>query len=210
VKDQPAGRARARGPKAAPAPSGAAGTVVPVHRSERVAERIEAAPPRRHAVSARAAERELRRCAFALLSHYLTVHGVIAEQLRLQPVELLILIATTTGNVQRALRPEALPDAIRGSSSMPMAMVVPMSRRAIARATGIPTETVRRHVRSMVERGILEALPRGVHVPNRLAERWVAPALVRLVESHVACTERLIALGAITPLPARPEASGTG
>lgn len=136
------------------------------------------------------------------------MHAVLAEHVRLQPVELLILIATTTGNVRRALRPEAVPDAIRGSGSMPMASVVPMSRRAIARATGIPTETVRRHEQRRVERGLLESLPRGVQVPKRLAEHRVAPALLRPVESHVACTERPIALRVVTPKPARPEASG--
>ena len=122
----------------------------------------------RFSISAEATERELRLCGFALLNDYLTMHQVIAEHLRLQPVELLILIATTTGNVQRALRSDALPDTIRGSRTLPPGLAVPMSRRAIARVTGIPTETVRRHVERMVKRGILEAKPKGVQAPNRL------------------------------------------
>ncbi len=79
------------------------------------------------------------------------MHQVIAEHVRLQPVELLILIATTTGNVQRALRTQSLPEALRGSKPLPPDLVVPISRRAIATVTGIPTETVRRHVDSMVK-----------------------------------------------------------
>ena len=90
-----------------------------------------------------------------MLNYFLTMHHVIDEHVRLQPIELLILIAATTGNVQRALRTEALPEALRGSKPLPPELVVPMSRRAIARVTGIPTETVRRHVESMVERGVL-------------------------------------------------------
>lgn len=74
------------------------------------------------------------------------MHHVIAEHVHLQPVELLILIATTTGNVQRTMQAEALPEAFRASQGLPPDMVVPMSRRGIARATGLPTETVRRHV----------------------------------------------------------------
>jgi hypothetical protein len=131
------------------------------------------------------------------------MHQVIAEHVRLQPVELLILIATTTGNVQRALRTESLPEALRGSKPLPPDLVVPISRRAIARVTGIPTETVRRHVDSMVKRGILVSVPKGVRAPNRLAERWAAAATLRLVESHVGCTEQLVALQAIAPQPPR-------
>jgi hypothetical protein len=175
-----------------------------------VAERTEGVQTERHSISGEATERELRLCGFALLTHYLTMHQVIAEHVQLQPVELLILVATTTGNVQRALRPKALPGAIRGSRPLPPALVVPMSRRALARVTGIPTETVRRHVESMVERGILVSTPKGVHAPSRLAEPWAAAAVLRLIESHAACTDLLIALRAIAPQAPRSARSRRG
>jgi hypothetical protein len=170
-------------------------------RSQGVAERTEGVHTYRYSISVEATERELRLCGFALLNHFLTMHRVIAQHVHLQPVELLILIATTTGNVQRALRTEALPEALRGSKPLPPELAVPMSRRAIARVTGIPTETVRRHVESMVKRGILVSMPKGVHAPSRLTERWAAAATLRLIESHAACTEKLIALQAIAPQP---------
>jgi len=183
------------------------GTMTQDRRSQRVTERTERIQTSRFSISAEATERELRLCGFALLNDYLAMHQVFAENLRLPPVELLILIATTTGNVQRALRSDALQDSIRGSHTLPPGLAVPMSRRAIARVTGLPTETVRRHVESMVKRGILEAKPKGVHAPNRLKERWVAGATLRLIESHVACTERLIALGVLAPRLTRPHHS---
>jgi hypothetical protein len=166
-------------------------------------ERHEGVQTHRYSISVDATQRELRLCGFALLNHYLTMHQVIAQHAHLQPVELLILIATTTGNVQRALRTEALPEALRGSKPLPPELTVPMSRRAIARITGIPTETVRRHVASMVKRGILVSMPKGVRAPNRLTERWAAAATIRLIESHAACSETLIALQAIAPQPQR-------
>lgn len=162
-------------------------------------ERTEAIQTYRYSVSAEVAERELRMCGFALLNYFLTMHHVIDEHVRLQPIELLILIAATTGNVQRALRTEALPEALRGSKPLPQELVVPMSRRAIARVTGIPTETVRRHVESMVKRGILVSTPKGVRAPNRLTERWAAAATLQLVQSVAACTEQLVALQALAP-----------
>jgi hypothetical protein len=150
-------------------------------------------------ISVEATQRELRLCGAALLNHYLTMHQVIAEHVNLQPLELLILIATTTGNVQRALRADALPPSLRGSQPMPPGLAVPMSRRAIARVTGLPTETVRRHVASMLKRGILVAAPKGVLAPSRLDEPWAAAATLRLIESHVACTQQLMTLKAISP-----------
>jgi hypothetical protein len=51
----------------------------------------------------------------------------------------------------------------------------------------------------MVRRGILVSTPKGVRAPNRLTERWAATATLRLIESHAACTEKLIELQAITP-----------
>jgi hypothetical protein len=179
-----------------------------------VAERTEGDQIGRCSISVEATQRELRLCGFALLNHYLTMHRVIAEHVHLQPVELLILIATTTGNVQRALRaealPGALPDALRGSRPLPPGFVVPMSRRAIARVTGIPTETVRRHVDSMVKRGILVSAPRGVLAPSRLTEPWAAAATLRLVESHAGCTEQLMAVHVITPRSPRSAKSTRG
>jgi hypothetical protein len=192
------------GPQAHALPQPAAGgTVTQDQRSQGLRQRTEGVPTYRYSVSVEATERELRLCGFALLNHFLTMHHVIAEHVRLQPMELLILIATTTGNVQRALRSEALPEPLRGSKPLPPELAVPMSRRAIARVTGIPTETVRRHVQSMVRRGILVSVPKGVRAPNRLTERWAAAATLRLIESHAGCTERLIALKALVPQPPR-------
>jgi hypothetical protein len=175
-----------------------------------VAETNEAVPIHRHAISPEATQRELRLCGFALLNHYLTMHQVIAEHVQLPPVEMLILIATTTGNVQRALRPGSLPEALRGSKPLPPELVVPMSRRAIARVTGLPTETVRRHVDSMVGRGILVSSAKGVLAPSRLSEDWAAGAVLSLLESHTACTEQLLALQAIAPQAPRPARSKRG
>jgi hypothetical protein len=164
----------------------------------------------RVSVSAEATQRELRLCGFALLNHYLAMHRVIAQHLELDPVELLILIATTTGNVQRAVRPDALPEVLRGSTPLPAELIVPMSRRAIARVTGIPKETVRRHVDSMVRRGILLSMPRGVRARPGLADRTAVTAILAVVESHAVCTEQLIRLGAITTHTAGPARSRRG
>jgi hypothetical protein len=173
-----------------------------------MSQRTDRAARFRVSVSAEATQRELRTCAFALLNQYLATHRVISEFLELHPIELLILTATTTGNVQRAVRPDSLPEVLRGSAPLPPELIVPMSRRAIARVTGIPKETVRRHVDSMVKRGILLSMPKGVRARPGLADRTAFAAILEAVELHAACTEQLIELGAITTQsagPARPK-----
>jgi hypothetical protein len=160
-------------------------------------QRTEGVPRHRYSVSAKATERQLRQCGFALLNHCLATHRVLTEHLELQPVELLILIATTTGNVQRALSPGPRKAGLPAREPLPPGLVVPMSRRAISRMTGIPKETVRRHVASMSERGILISTPKGVRAPNRLEDRNALAAILELLELHAACTEQLEALQAI-------------
>jgi hypothetical protein len=167
-----------------------------------MAQRTEGVPSHRYSVSAKAAERQLRLCGFALLNHYLAMHRVLAGHVELQPVELLILIATTTGNVQRALSPGTRKTGLPAREPLPPGLAVPMSRRAIARVTGIPKETVRRHVASMSGRGILLSTPKGVVAPNRLEERKALAGIIELLELHAACTAQW---GVWQAILARPE-----
>lgn len=167
-------------------------------------QRTQSVPGYRYSVLAEATERQLRLCGFALLNHFMAMHRSLAGHLELQPVELLILVATTTGNVQRVLNPGTRKPGLPAREPLPAGAVVPMSRRAIARITGIPTETVRRHVAGMVERGILLSTPKGVRAPNRLTERKALAAFLELLELHVDCTEQL---GALQAIVAQPEPS---
>jgi len=169
-------------------------------------QRTQSVPRYRYSVSAEATERQLRLCGFALLNHCLAMHRVLAGYLELQPVQLLILIATTTGNVQRALSSGTRKTGLPAREPLPAGLVVPMSRRAIARMTGIPKETVRRHVASMIGRGVLLSTPNGVRAPNRLAERKALAAILELLELHVECTEQLGQLQAIVARPERSQA----
>ena len=167
-----------------------------------MSQRTESVQSYRYSVSAEATERQLRPCGFALLNHCLAMHRVLAGHLELQPVELLILVATTTGNVQRALSPGTRKTGLPAREPLPTGLIVPMSRRAIARVTGMPKETVRRHVASMIGRGILLSTPQGVRAPNRLAERKSLAAILELLELHAECTEQL---GKLQAIVARPE-----
>lgn len=152
-----------------------------------------------------ATERELRLCAFAAVNQYLEMHWILSEQLGLAPVELLIYLSTTMGNAQRVATPATLPAVLRDAAALPPELLVPVSRRAIARLTGLPKETVRRHVESMVARGLLQVSPKGVRAtPGALGKAGAKRAVRRLVESQVAHTDVLLRLGVVEFCTKRP------
>lgn len=151
-------------------------------------------------------ERELRLCAFTAANQYLEMHWVLSGQLALSPVELLIYLSVSMGNVQRVGTSGTLPKVLREAAALPPELVVPVSRRAIARMTGLPKETVRRHIEAMADRGLLVATPAGVHAaPGVLAKPGARAAVRRLVELQASYTDVLIELGAIQP-ESRPHA----
>jgi hypothetical protein len=159
----------------------------------------------RLAVVQDATERELRLCAFAAVNQYLEMHWMLSEQLGLAPVELLIYLSTSMGNAQRVSTPATLPAVLRDAAALPPKLVVPVSRRAIARLTGLPKETVRRHVESMAARGLLQVSPKGVRAtPGALGKPGARRAVRRLVELQAAHTDVLLRLGVVEIRTKRP------
>lgn len=148
-------------------------------------------------------DRNLRLCSFTVVNHFLEMQWVLFQQTGLRPAELLIVLATTMGNAQRIARPETLPDSLRQQAAvLPPNLIVPISRRAIARVTGLPKETVRRSVDRLVARGLLQETPKGIRAaPGMLAKKGAREAVHRLVELHAAYANVLIGQGILTARP---------
>lgn len=101
----------------------------------------------------------------ALCNQFLTMHSAVSETTGLGPTEVLIFLTISVANVQRLMRERAIPQALCGTTPLPREWVVPISRNAIASATGLPRETVRRQIAKMIERGILVEDARGGVTP---------------------------------------------
>jgi len=75
---------------------------------------------------------------------------------------MIITLSVTMGNVQHLIN---LPDQLAPyedlSTIIPAELQRPVTRLAITRATGLPRETVRRKVASLIEAGVLIKDPRG-------------------------------------------------
>jgi hypothetical protein len=101
-----------------------------------------------------------RASAYAMINAYLNQQRIMMDALKMDLTELTIFLVVTIAGIQRLVRVPDMPEAYRGFEPLPTALVGLISRRAIAEATGIPRETVRRTVNDLIRRGHLVAAGR--------------------------------------------------
>jgi CRP-like cAMP-binding protein len=104
----------------------------------------------------------------------------LSDGQRLDPASVLIATTVAIGAIERGMK--------NGGT------MKPMSRRAIASATGLPRETVRRRVDRLVEGGLLRIVRGGVLPP---AEGAGSEPLYRLASSLVKAAGLLLAEGVV-------------
>jgi hypothetical protein len=104
---------------------------------------------------------DARLVSFTLGNGLLVEHQVLSAALGLKPVALLVWLTVAIASAQRYMRQQPRDPAYRGAVALPDALSGSISRRAIARATGLPAETVRRCVADLVAQGRMEVLPDG-------------------------------------------------
>ncbi len=115
------------------------------------------------------------------------------------PTEILIYLTVCVANVQKLMRERSVPDHFSATAVLPREWVIPISRNAIASATGLPRETVRRQVEKMIERGLLVEDPRGgvTPPPGVIDILGLEPMLEPIVAEFTKTAEQLARLGVI-------------
>lgn len=115
------------------------------------------------------------------------------------PSELLIYLTICVANVQRLMRERSIPDGFTATAILPREWVVPISRNAIASATGLPRETVRRQVAGMIKRGLLVEDERGgvTPPPGVIVTFGLEPLLEPLLTEFARTAEQLLRIGVI-------------
>ena len=86
-----------------------------------------------------------------LLNLFLAMHRILSEHEGMSPSVMLIYVTVCVGNIQKLMRERSVPADYTATAVLPREWVVPMSRSAIAAATGLPRETVRRHVAHLID-----------------------------------------------------------
>lgn len=141
---------------------------------------------------------------FPLLNLFLSMHQSLSEHETMGPSVLLIYVTVCVGNIQKLMRERSVPDEFVATAVLPREWVVPMSRSAIAAATGLPRETVRRHIGQLIEQGLLIEDPRGgvTIVPGAIRDRGYEPLLEKLLTEFARTNEALLRTGMIEVKPA--------
>ena len=138
-----------------------------------------------------------------LTNLFLTIHRTLSSTMDLGPTELLIYATIAVANVQKLMRERCIPPGYSGTEVLPREWVVPISRNAIASATGLPRETVRRHVARMIASGLLvEDARGGVTVAiGMIQDQGLEPLLAALLAEFTRTTEGLLRNGVIEVQP---------
>ncbi|MBN8814061.1 MAG: helix-turn-helix domain-containing protein [Sphingomonas sp.] len=144
-----------------------------------------------------------RAAMFPLLNLFLSMHRMLSEHEERGPSVLLIYLTVCVGNIQKLMRERNVPDGFVATAVLPREWVVPMSRSAIAAATGLPRETVRRHIGQLVDQGLLIEDPRGgvTIVPGAIQDRGYEPLLEKLLTEFARTNEALLRAGVIEVKP---------
>jgi CRP-like cAMP-binding protein len=130
---------------------------------------------------------------FLLGRHFLDEIHLLSGRHQLDPAMILIAETVAIGTMERSTpRPG---QRANGEAGRPR----PMSRRAIALATGLPRETVRRRVGRLVELGLLQEDVGGIACSDRFLDDNRGQLLSDMLARHVSVTNQLIAEGLIEP-----------
>lgn len=135
----------------------------------------------------------------ALCNQFLVTQRALSAAGDLGPTETLIYLTISVANVQRLMRERTIPADLCGPVPLPREWVVPISRNAIASATGLPRETVRRQVAKLIERGILVEDARGgvTPPPDIVIARGHEPILECLMTEFARTVEVLCRTGTL-------------
>lgn len=137
---------------------------------------------------------------FGLVNLFLATHRAFASAgIAMSPSELQIFLTVGVANIQKLMRERQIPPGFAATEVLPREWVVPISRNAIASATGLPRETVRRQVERLIERGLLIEDPRGgVTQPIGYIDQYkLVPMLEPMMAEFTKTAEHLIRLGVI-------------
>jgi DNA-binding transcriptional regulator YhcF (GntR family) len=139
-----------------------------------------------------------RLASYAIINGQLAMLATLRETLNLPPAKLVVFLTVATASVQRHVRRTDLSQQERGSGAMAPEDLGMISGRAVAEATGMPRETVRRMLVELVAEGLLVRRTQGrVSVAKPLADPCMSRLLRSLVDEQLRVLERLRQLGVL-------------
>jgi CRP-like cAMP-binding protein len=102
-----------------------------------------------------------RLAGYQVANSFVAQHMILSAALNMKPFKMLVFMTIATATVQRFMRQREIPDELIGTQRLSRDFIGYISRRAIASATGLPRETVRRTILELENDGLLIAGPNG-------------------------------------------------
>lgn len=162
----------------------------------------------RVSVNRQAAQDDARLVVFELGNCFLLHHRMLGDMLGMKPVQALIVLTVAISTVQKYMRQPVPDPAYRAFVPLPETLSGGISRRAVARSTGLPTETVRRCVEELVEIGRLEVVSaQKVRTPPGSINWLSGEQLEAMVGAVARQADALVRAGVLELTPARRAAS---
>lgn len=141
----------------------------------------------------------LRKWAFVLGNTLWEIQVFEQTAMNLRAEEDLVYRTIILAAIQRILRERGPTEPVfMGKTPLPTQQITPVSMRRVAEVTGIPRETVRRHVEFLKERGLVGQHPDGgVYAPNSLQVRTAAGIMDKRLNSILRAVNSLIDMGVL-------------
>jgi hypothetical protein len=142
---------------------------------------------------------ELRTLSYAMINSFVAQHAIISEALAMRPAKMIVYLTIIASTVQKAMRVPAPSDEFRAGAKIPPEKFGHISRRALAAATGLPNENVRRIVNELIDEGLVTVgSSRGVrNTGGNLQNARILDALHQLFAEHLRTSQIFLDTDAI-------------
>ena len=138
---------------------------------------------------------KLRFAGYHLVNHFLNAARELRQMNDVDPASILILLTIRVASIQRTLRKPGESEIDQGDDAIAPHHFQPISRRAVAEATGLPRESVRRKINEMIKKGLILEEGAGVLTMNVVTDPVIASQIRQLAAGHVQVTNLLTAEG---------------
>lgn len=96
-----------------------------------------------------------RATAYSICNCFVNQQRIWMETMRMDASTLLVYMIVALAGIQKLVRLGEIPELLSGFEPLPQELVGAISRRAVASASGMPRETVRRIIAELLESGRL-------------------------------------------------------
>jgi hypothetical protein len=142
---------------------------------------------------------ELRTLSYGMVNSFVAQHAIMSSALQMRPAKMLVYLVIVAATTQKLMREPRQSADFRAGAKIAPEKFGHISRRAIATATGMPNENVRRIVNELIAEGLVTVgSSRGVrNTGGNFQNTRIVDALKQLFAEHLRTQQIFLDAGAI-------------